>query len=290
MVTRKVPSFFGMKRRVVLFLCGIALMVFGQSGLTSASGNSGQERELPTPISQSKTPPPVQKGSSLAIEDIIRQCAAKESEFRAARANYTFRQEVRLQTLDFDDRPNGEFYRVSDILFTDEGKRIERIVRFPQSTLKELQITANDLRDIASTQPFSLTTEDLPKYNVTYVSKERLDEIDTYVFDVRPKVIPKYEPDGGGERVFQGRIWVDEQDLMIVKTFGKALPEGKERFPRFESYRENIDGKYWFPTYTYALDTLDFDKGPSVRLRMEVRYTNYKQFKTDIKILDDDEE
>ncbi|HNJ44097.1 MAG TPA: hypothetical protein PKZ53_26675, partial [Acidobacteriota bacterium] len=201
---------------------------------------------------------------------------------------YTFRQEVRIQTLNFDDRPDGEYYRVSDILFTDDGRRTERIVRFPQSTLQRLLITPNDLRDLASVQPFSLTTEDLPKYTVTYVSKERLDEIDTYVFDVRPKSIPKYERDGG-ERVFQGRIWVDDQDLMIVKTFGKALPEGKERFPRFETYRENIDGKYWFPTYTYALDTLDFEGGSSIRMKMEVRYTNYKQFKTDIKILDDDE-
>ena len=288
MVIRKVPSFFGMTRRVVLFLCGIALMVFGQSGLTSASGNRGQERELPTPMSQSKTPLPAKKGSPLANEEIIRRFAAKESEFRDARANYTFRQEVRIQTLNFDDRPDGEYYRVSDILFTDDGRRTERIVRFPQSTLQRLLITPNDLRDLASVQPFSLTTEDLPKYTVTYVSKERLDEIDTYVFDVRPKSIPKYERDGG-ERVFQGRIWVDDQDLMIVKTFGKALPEGKERFPRFETYRENIDGKYWFPTYTYALDTLDFEDGSSIRMKMEVRYTNYKQFKTDIKILDDDE-
>jgi hypothetical protein len=216
------------------------------------------------------------------VEKVIKQFAAKESEFQQARNYYTFRQEVRIQTLGFSDQPTGEFYLLSDILFDDSGKRYERILRAPTSTLRDLQITRTDLKDLGEVQPFSLTTAELPKYNIKYAGKEKIDEIETYVFDVQPKVLPKYKE--GGDRVFAGRIWVDDRDLQIVKTYGKGLPEGRERFPRFETYRENIDGKYWFPTYTYANDTLEFDKGPTIHMKMEIRYTNYKQFSSDVKI------
>jgi hypothetical protein len=222
------------------------------------------------------------------IEKIIKQFAAKESEFQEARNYYAFRQEVRIQTLGFSDQPTGEFYRISEILFNDAGKRYEKILRFPPSTLRDLVITPTDLRDLAEVQPFSLTSKEVPKYNIRYIGKEKIDEIDTYVFDIQPKIIPKYKQ--GGERVFAGRIWVDDQDLQIVKTFGKGLPEGEERFPKFETYRENIDGKYWFPTYTYALDTLEFPNGSTIKMRMEIRYTNYKQFSSDVKIQVEGEE
>ncbi|MCS6884781.1 MAG: hypothetical protein RMM17_03610 [Acidobacteriota bacterium] len=216
------------------------------------------------------------------IDKIIKSFAEKEAEFQQARNLYTFRQEVRIQTLADGNRVTGEYYRVSDILFDDAGRRYEKIIKFPPSTLQGLIITPTDLRDIAETQPFSLTTKELPKYIITYVGKEKIDELDTYVFDVRPKSIPKYKR--GGERVFSGRIWVDDQDLQIVKTFGKGLPEGEERFPTFETYRENIDGKYWFPTYTFADDVLDFGRGNLVHMRMEIRYTKYKKFTSDVKI------
>lgn len=250
------------------------------------SGQSDRFKELPTPNDVSTQSPPVRKGSPLSNDDIIRQFAAKESDFRDARANYTFRQEVHIQTLGFDDRPSGDYVRISEILFSDDGKRSERIIRFPPSTLNGLSITPADIRDFGLVQPFALTSEDLPKYNVTYVGKEKVDEINAYVFDVRPKSMPKFSNDG--DRFFLGRIWVDDQDLQIVKTYGKAVPEDdRNKFPKFETYRENIDGKYWFPTYTYGVDTLDF-KGGSIRMKLEVRYTNYKQFKTDVKILGDD--
>lgn len=216
------------------------------------------------------------------IDKIIKEFAAKESEFQDARNYYTFRQEVVIEELGFNDRPIGRFSRVSDILFDDSGKRYEKIIKFPPPSLKGFNVSAADIRDLAEVQPFSLTTKELPKYSISYVGKEKIDEIDTYVFDVRPKVLPKFKP--GGERVFAGRIWVDDRDLQIVKTFGKGLPEDEQnRFPKFETYRENIDGKYWFPTYTYALDTLDFPGNP-VRMRMEVKYTNYKRFSSDVKI------
>jgi hypothetical protein len=218
------------------------------------------------------------------IAEVIRRFAAAESENKVARNNYTFTQDFDLQTLGAADSITGRFKRVSEIVYDDLGNRIEKITYFPPSSLVELQITAEDMRDLAGVQPFALTTEDLPKYNVNYVGKEKIDELNTYLFEVKPKQFVK------GERYFEGRIWVDDQDLQVVKVKGQAVPEvGEQKFPHFESYRENIDGRYWFPTYIYADDVLDFKKGPSVHLRMTVRFTNYKRFGGKIRVLDDGE-
>lgn len=138
------------------------------------------------------------------------------------------------------------------------------------------------MQDLADVHPFALASEDLPKYQVDFAGKERIDELNTYAFDVKPKSIVK------GVRYLEGRIWVDDRDFQIVKVKGQAVPEvGEQKFPHFETYRENIDGRYWFPTYTYADDVLEFKKGPSVHLRIVVRYTNYKKFGGRIRIGDE---
>jgi hypothetical protein len=218
------------------------------------------------------------------VNEIIRRFAAAESQNKIARNNYTFTQDFDLLTLGEAGSITGRFHRVSDIVYDDRGNRIERITFFPAPTLTELSISAEDMQDLAGVQPFALTTEDLPKYQVDYHGKEKVDELNTYIFDVKPKEIRK------GERYFQGRIWVDDQDLQIVKVAGQAVPEvNNQKFPHFESYRENIDGRYWLPTYIYADDVLDFKKGPSVHMRMTVRFTNYKKFSGSIRMADEGE-
>ncbi len=232
--------------------------------------------EQVAPTDTSPTPIP--------IPEIIQRFAAKETQFREARDNYTYRQSVKVQELDFDGRPVGTFERTSDVVFTPEGKRFERVLYEPVPTLKRLSITPEDLSDIQDIQPFVLTTEELPFYTLDYLGKQPIDELNTYLFRVTPK---KTDPK---HRLFQGLIWVDDRDFQIVKTYGKAVPDlheykggGENLFPMFETYREQIDGKYWFPTYTRADDTLHFTGGP-VRIRMIIRYSNYKQFKSDVKI------
>ncbi|HET9528746.1 MAG TPA: hypothetical protein VFQ92_00225 [Blastocatellia bacterium] len=216
------------------------------------------------------------------VEEIIRRFAEAESANKIARNNYTFTQDVDMMTLGEAGSITGRYKRVSDIVYDNLGNRVERISYFPPSTLAVL-VTQEDLQDLAGVQPFALTTEDLPKYQVTYAGKETIDELHTFVFDVKPKQIRK------GERYFEGRIWVDDHDLQIVKVAGKAVPEtSNNKFPRFETYRENIDGRYWFPTYVYADDVLEFKNNP-VHLRMTVRYTNYKKFSTDIRLADEGE-
>lgn len=225
--------------------------------------------------SSQKTPP--------GIDEVIRRFAEAETQNKIARNNYTFTQDFDLKTVGEAGSITGRFHRVSDIVFDDRSNRVERITFFPPSTLTELQVTNEDMQDLAGVQPFALTTEDLPKYQIDYFGKEKVDELNTYVFDVKPKRLVK------GERYLNGRIWVDDQDFQIVKVQGQAVPEvGEQKFPHFESYRENIDGRYWFPTYIYMDDVLDFKRN-SVHIKAVVRFTNYKKFGGRIRIADDGE-
>ncbi|MGD0201258.1 MAG: hypothetical protein ABSD27_10965 [Bryobacteraceae bacterium] len=212
------------------------------------------------------------------IQDIITRFAAKEAAFARARENYTYRQTARVQELDPDGTVMGRWEMVTDIVFT-EGKRIEHVVRAPVATLRNLQLTPEDEQDLRSVQPFVLTTSELPKYYIRYLGKQMADEIPCYVFAVRPR---RLEP---GQRYFQGMIWVDDRDVQIVKSYGRGVGHvhGDNQFPKFETYRQQIDGKYWFPTYTRADDVLQFQGGPQ-RVRTMVRYENYRQFRSDVEI------
>ncbi len=217
------------------------------------------------------------------IQTIIKSFADKEAEFAKARENYTYRQTAIVREFDGGSGAQGGKYElVSDILFSGDGKRTERIIRAPVTTLKMIGLTPEDEQDLRSVQPFVLTSKDIDLYHVRYLGRETLDEIPCYAFAVKPK---KME---AGKRYFQGIVWVDEEQLQIVKSYGRGTGLVKKgfdyKFPKFETYREQIDGKYWFPTYTVANDTLFFNDGPSVRVRMNVKYEDYKQFKSDVKI------
>jgi len=215
---------------------------------------------------------------SIPVEQIIQQFAAREAEFARERGNFTYRQTFVIQTVSDDGRFDGEYRMTSDIVFTPQGKRYEKIIHAPQPTLQRITLSQQDFDDIRNVQPFVLTTAELPKYEVKYAGRQNVDELSTYVFDVAPRKIEK------NQRYFQGRIWVDDRDLEIVKTFGKAVPDLKDNmFPRFETYRENIEGHYWFPTYTHADDNLHFKTG-DVHIHMVVRYTDYKRYGSTIKL------
>jgi len=216
----------------------------------------------------------------ITVQEIIQKFAAKEKEFKAARDNYTFRQDVRVQTLD-GDTVTGEYREVFDVTYDDQGKHLENVVFAPQNTLTDILMTPEDLQDIRHTMPFVLTSDEIPDYDIMYVGQQQEDELHCYVFDIAPK---KIEPK---RRYFQGRIWVDDQDLQIVKTFGKPVPETHKKnnenlFPKFTTWREQVDGKYWFPAYTKADDTLHFRSGgyQDVHIRDIIKYTDYRRFGT----------
>jgi|SRR5665213_429760 len=211
--------------------------------------------------------------SPAQIDQIIQKFAAKEADFAKARESYTYHQTARIQELDPSGTVSGKWETVSDIVFDTDGKRSEKVVHAPVSTLHNILLTPEDLEDLRSVQPFVLTTAELPKYLIRYLGREKLDEIGCYAFAVKPK---KVDP---GQRYFEGIVWVDDRDLQIVKTYGRGTGVFKKgnAYPKFETYREQIDGKYWFPTYTIANATLHFPEYDQ-RIKQTVRYENYKKF------------
>src|ERR1035437_1281839 len=212
----------------------------------------------------------------ITVEAIIKRFAAKEKEFKEARDQYTFRQDVKVMTLD-GDTPDGNYQQVFDVTFDDKGRKTKNVVFAPQPTLQRIQMTEEDFDDIENRLPFVLTSDEVGEYDILYIGQQKQDELSTYVFDIAPKQIV------GKKRYFQGRIWVDNHDFQIVETYGKTVPDirkkkGQENlFPKFTTWREQIDGQYWFPTYTRAEDTLQFSLG-GVKIREIIKYTNYRRF------------
>jgi len=217
------------------------------------------------------------------VEQIVQKMAARETAFEQARNQYEFRQSVKIDTINDDtNRPDGEYQQVTDITFTPDGHRVEHVVFAPQNTLERVILTENDMKDIAERIPFILTQAQMPDYNLTYLGKQKVDELDTYVFDCAPKQLVK------GHRYFQGKVWVDQQDNEIVLVNGLNVPQDTRKghedlSPPFTTYYEQIDGNYWFPVYTKAEGILHFaaqDGALSAddHMRAIVRFSNYKKF------------
>jgi hypothetical protein len=230
------------------------------------------------------TPP-----TGITVPEIIERMGKREASFAAARENYIFKQTVKVDTIDDDTgKPDGEYLQVTDITFDPTGKREEHVTYAPQNTLERVIMSPVDFDEIVHRLPFILTTEQLPDYDLTYLGREKVDELDTYVFDVKPKVLVK------GRHYFQGKIWIDQQDLQIVVVNGMTVPQDTRRGhedlqPPFTTYYQQIDGKYWFPTYTKAEGTLHFaaadgSVSQDVHMRNVVRYTDYKRFRSSVTI------
>lgn len=211
---------------------------------------------------------------------IIQSFTAKEAEFRRALNSYSFKRDALIQSIGMGGQVMGEYHRVSNFTFDDQGNRFEKITFFPMPSMAE--VTAEDIEDLGGIEPFALEPSKIALYNIRYVGKEKIDELNLYIFDVAPKVIPNPK---SKERLFVGRVWVDDQDLQIVKTKGKGVPETKiNKFPTVETYREHIDGRYWFPTYSYADEELVFDNGSTLHVRMKVRYTDFTPARATLKV------
>jgi hypothetical protein len=210
----------------------------------------------------------------ITAQEIIQRFTAKEKEFKNARARCTYRQAVKMQALD-GESVTEEYQQVADVRLDDNGKKVKTIILAPQPTMI---LTPEDAADIESRLHFTLSSDELPEYNVLYVGQQQQDDLRCYVFDVLPRQIEK------DKRYFQGRIWVDDRDLQIVKMAGKSVPDihrkkrgrgGENLFPKFTTYREVIGGKYWFPTYSLTDDILQFPGG-EVHIRGTVKGSDYK--------------
>ena len=245
---------------------------------SSGAGQSGFGRLDPAPP------------SGITVDQIIAKFGERETAFAKARDEYTFRQTVTVDTISDDtNKPDGEYHQVTDIVFDRDDKRTEHVVFAPQNTIQKVIMTQNDFDDIEHRLPFVLTAPELPQYDLTYLGRQKVDDIDTYVFDCRPKVIEK------NKRYFQGKVWVDQQEYEIVLINGKSVPDILKRghedlSPPYTTYYQEVDGGYWFPVYTKADGTLHFpaDSGvmaQDVHLRYVVKYEDYKRFHAKSRII-----
>jgi hypothetical protein len=224
----------------------------------------------------------------IPAEQIIKEFSAKETEFQDALDHYTFRRTARVDEIGDDDKVSGEWYEVDDVIFDPTGRRTERVDFAPPNTLKQIMLSPSDLQDLQHGYPFVLTTADVPAYDVKYVGRQKVDEVDCYVFDVSPKTIAK------GKRYLDGRIWVDATDLQIVVTNGRMVPDdtrknSEDLHAPFMTWRQQIDGNYWFPVYTKGEGILHFSGGygymaQDVHIRETIKYTDYKRFGSSSKV------
>lgn len=224
--------------------------------------------------------------SQAETDRIVKTFTENEKKFRSALTEYVFNRNATIQTVGMGGQITGVYQRKSFMALRPNGERMEKITYFPMSTVKEVDITATDIEDLGGVNAFALEPEMVPQYNFAFIGKEKIDDLNLYVFDVSPRVMPKSD---SKLRYFQGRIWVDDKDLMIVKSKGKGVPEGKNaKYPVVETWRENVEGKYWFPSYASSDDELVFDSGQSVKMKIRVRYADYTKGNVDITIEDDD--
>jgi hypothetical protein len=221
------------------------------------------------PIEATLEPPPI------PAEEIVRRFTQKEDEFQRARGGYSYRKIVRVQEFGEDNKPAGEFQLTTELAVAADGKRYEKIVHEPPSTLRHMTLAREDVETLARIPAFVLTTGQLDKYELTYGGKQPVDELTTYVFRVKPRQLERKRA------YFEGLVWVDDRDLLIVKTYGKWVTEIGDvsspelPFTMFETYREMIDGKYWFPIYARSDDTLTL-KNEATRIRLTIRWSDYK--------------
>ena len=259
--------------RFSLFLCSFYFAL-------SASPACGAQQGPLTPppehdIHRVGTEPVPPAPPSMAPEEIIKRFSQKEDEYIVARAGYTYKKTVRLQEFGPDGKPSGELSLVIEAKPGPDGKVYEKTVERPQSTLHFLEMGPEDFQSLARMPAYPLTTGQLAKYNLKYLGKELVDEVDCYIFQVKPKSVER------AHYYFDGIIWVDAAYLEVVKTYGKWVNDlGDTRSPTmpfniFETYRENVDGKYWLPNYMRSDDTLNL-KDANVQVRLVIKWTDYK--------------
>jgi hypothetical protein len=218
------------------------------------------------PAVRAEDPPP----------DLARRIAHRETQAQAARDNYTYRQTVELQELDGRGAARGEYREIRDVIFSPQHERTEQAIGRPTMNLKNLVMTDEDYRDIREIQPFVLPEEQLWIYETKFRGDEHMDDVDCWVLQVRPRQILQ------GQRLFDGMIWADKRTFSIVRMEGQAVPQirtmkSENLFPRFTTIRRPVDGDHWFPVTTWADDSLYFRTGPQ-RIRLTIRYSNYKKF------------
>jgi Outer membrane lipoprotein-sorting protein len=207
--------------------------------------------------------------------EILAASAEKGKSLLAALREYTYYTELTIQTVSQSNTITGKFYRFSQISFDPAGKRQERILENTSTLPEEVHIGTNAANNLTRVYQFIITPETMNDYEFNYIGRERVDELNTYVFDVKPKIkLP--DPEKSSERYLRGRVWIDDQDLCVVKVAGEALPEqSAHRTPKFETFFQNVD-QFWFPAFVAADDSVRMGKY-STRVVVKAHFTSYKR-------------
>ena len=244
----------------------------------------------PSAVSEAKNVPTsilnLVRGVTENEEAIVQRFIETETTQRAALNQHMFKRDVVLQTIGPDGRVTGEYIRNSQFLFDDQGRRIERLIYHPPSTIREMRITREDIQDLAGSQLLGVDVTELAKYQFRVAGKEKLGSRDAIAIDVTPLIQP--DPHRMAERFFVGRIWIDANTFRVVRTQGYVEPQGKQRFPHFETWREPINSTLVFPVRTNADDVLHFP-ARDVHYRITVRYYDYKLFACQVSIKEIDD-
>jgi hypothetical protein len=221
-------------------------------------------------VSEPEAPP------SLPEDEIVKRFSQKEDQYIASRTHYSYRKTIRIQEFGADGQPSGEFVLVTQPGRDGEGKLFEKVIEKPHSTLQHLFLRSEDLQGLQRIPAFPLTSSQLAKYDLKYLGKERVDEIDCYIFQVKPRTVERIKA------YFDGIVWVDAKYLEVVKTYGKWVTDQGDvhsiadlPFSLFETYRENVEGKYWFPSYSRSDETLNL-KGLEIPVRIVIKWTDFK--------------
>ncbi len=267
-----------MNRRGLIPAAALALAGFLFGGAGRAPAQEPKTGPLTPPPSREVVRIPAEKAPEappIPVEELVRRFTQKEDEFLRASAAFIFRRTVRVQEFGDDGKVSGEFQVTTEPALASDGRRYEKIVEQPPSTLRRMPLAPEDLEILARIPGFPVTSEQLSKYELTYAGKQLVDEINTYMFRVKPRQLERTRA------YFEGLLWVDDRDLVVVKTYGKWVTEIGDvstpelPFTMFETYRQNIDGKYWFPAYTRSDDYLH-QKAGELHVRLTIRWTDFK--------------
>jgi hypothetical protein len=206
----------------------------------------------------------------LSPDKIIQKFAENETEFHKAWLKYTYKQTAVIRILSVDGAPSKETMTlISEVVIDDDGDRDVKPLR-RAGNLRSVIFTKEDLEIIDNQNPFFLRTEMLLSYNLKYLGKEKVDELNCYVFSVKPQNFKK------GQKYFEGKIWVDDLELNIVRAIGKTVPQAKaNQMPEFETIRQLIDGKYWFPIWMHTDSKLRYPES-IIRIEETVTYESYE--------------
>ena len=206
---------------------------------------------------------------------IVKAFAEKEDQYQQARVRYGYKKTIKLTEFGKDGQPSGEYQVVLVAMMDSDGKVYEKTVQKTQSSLQFIDLEPGQLSAVTRMPAYALTTSQLAKYELRFVGDEKVDEIDCYIFEAKPKFLER------GKALFQGVVWVDKQYLEVVKTYGKWVNDlgdvHVEQLPfvNFETYRDNVEGKYWFPNYSRSDDYLHL-KDDTIPVRLVIKWTDIK--------------